>query len=57
MKNNVTRLLDHSKIEYTVFELPPEKLGAEATAGKLGVPLEKVSKPLLSKEQGVGNRS
>ncbi|MFC1996226.1 YbaK/EbsC family protein [Chloroflexota bacterium] len=54
MKNNVTRLLDHSKIEYTVFELPPEKLGAEATAGKLGVPLEKVFKTIVVKRAGGG---
>jgi Cys-tRNA(Pro)/Cys-tRNA(Cys) deacylase len=35
--NNVTRLLDARKIEYTAFELPAEKLGALETAHLLGV--------------------
>ena len=54
MKNNVTRLLDHNKIEYTVFELPPEKFGAEVTAEKLGVPLEKVFKTIVVIRAGRG---
>ena len=35
--NNITRLLDAKKIPYRTFELPAEKLGAEATAVILGV--------------------
>jgi len=35
--NNVTRLLDAKKIQYTAFELPVEKLGAVETAAYLGV--------------------
>ena len=45
--NNVTRLLDSHKIDYTAFELPPEKLGAEETAKILGVPLEIVFKTIV----------
>jgi Cys-tRNA(Pro)/Cys-tRNA(Cys) deacylase len=45
--NNVTRLLDSRKINYTVFELPVEKLGAEDTARILGVPFEIVFKTIV----------
>lgn len=54
MKNNVIRLLDQRKIEYTIFELPPEKLGAEVTAERLGVPLEVVFKTIVAKRAGRG---
>ena len=36
--NNVTRFLDFKKIKYTAFELPADKLGAQETARRLGVP-------------------
>jgi len=45
--NNVTRLLDSSKISYTAFELPAEKLGATETARLLGVPAESVYKTIV----------
>jgi len=54
MKNNVTRLLDQQKIQYTIFELPAEKLGAEVTAEKLGVPPEIVFKTIVVKREGRG---
>jgi Cys-tRNA(Pro)/Cys-tRNA(Cys) deacylase len=54
MKNNVTRLLEGRKIEFTVFELPAEKLGAEVTAEKLGVPLAVVFKTIVVKRGGRG---
>lgn len=57
--NNVTRLLDSKKIQYTAFELPAEKLGALETARLLNVApdivyktivvtREKPAKPLLA---------
>ena len=54
MKNNVTRLLDQKKIKYTVYELPPEKLGAEVTAKMLGVPPEIVFKTIVVKREDRG---
>jgi Cys-tRNA(Pro)/Cys-tRNA(Cys) deacylase len=54
MKNNVTRLLDQRKIQYTVFELLPEKLGAEVTAEKLGVSPAIVFKTIVVKREGRG---
>jgi len=54
MKNNVTRLLDQRKIQYRVFELPAEKLGAETTAELLGVPVEIVFKTIVVKRDGRG---
>ena len=54
MKNNVTRMLENRKIKYTLFELPPEKLGAEVTAERLGVPLAVVFKTIVVKRSGVG---
>ena len=50
--NNVTRLLDKKKIDYTAFELPEEKLGAEATAELLGVPVGIVFKTIVVKRAG-----
>lgn len=46
-RNNVTRLLDSRKIQYEVFEFPPEKHSAEETADLLGVPPERVYKTLV----------
>jgi Cys-tRNA(Pro)/Cys-tRNA(Cys) deacylase len=54
IKNNVTRLLDQKKVNYQVFELPPEKLGAEETAALLGVPLAVVFKTIVVKREGRG---
>ncbi len=54
VKNNVTRFLDQRKVKYQVFELPAEKLGAEETAGLLGVPLEVVFKTIVVKREGRG---
>jgi len=54
MKNNVTRLLDQRKINYTAFELPAEKLGAQGTAERLGVPPEIVFKTIVCKRVGRG---
>jgi len=45
--NNVTRLLDSKKIQYTAYELPHEKLGADETARLLGVDLELVYKTIV----------
>ena len=54
MKNNITRLLDQKKIDYTVFELTPEKIGAKATAKRLGVPQEVVFKTIVVKRMVTG---
>lgn len=45
--NNVTRLLDSRKIQYEVFELPPEKLGALETARLLDVEPATVYKTIV----------
>ena len=51
--NNVTRLLDARRIAYTAFELPAEKLGAQETARRLGVPVEMVFKTIVvTRERG-----
>jgi Cys-tRNA(Pro)/Cys-tRNA(Cys) deacylase len=54
IRNNVTRLLDQRKINYTAFELPAQKLGAEVTAELLQVPLEVVCKTIVVKRSGRG---
>ena len=45
--NNITRLLDSSKIKYTSYELPVEKLGALETAKLLNVQAELVFKTIV----------
>ncbi|MFZ5911937.1 MAG: YbaK/EbsC family protein [Chloroflexota bacterium] len=45
--NNVTRLLDSRKIKYTLYELPPEKLGALETARLLNVDPATVFKTIV----------
>ena len=51
--NNITRILDSRKIDYQVYELPEEKLGAVETAQILGVPIEKVFKTIVvQREKG-----
>lgn len=54
IKNNITRLLDSHKIKYTPFELSLEKLGAEKTAGLLGIPLAQVFKTIVVVREGRG---
>ena len=54
MKNNVTRYLDQQKIDYEIFELPAEKLGAEVTASLLGQSLEIIFKTIVVKRSGRG---
>jgi Cys-tRNA(Pro)/Cys-tRNA(Cys) deacylase len=51
--NNVTRLLDSKKIQYRVFELPAEKLGADETACLLNVDPMLVYKTIVvTREKG-----
>jgi Cys-tRNA(Pro)/Cys-tRNA(Cys) deacylase len=45
--NNVTRFLDSRKIQYDVFELPPEKMGAVETAEFLAIPVSLVYKSII----------
>jgi Cys-tRNA(Pro)/Cys-tRNA(Cys) deacylase len=45
--NNVTRFLDARKIAYTVFEIPPEKLGALEVAHLLDVEPASVFKTIV----------
>jgi len=55
--NNVTRLLDSRKIPYTVFELPPEKLGALETARLLDVEPATVYKTIVvTREKSSGKK-
>jgi len=55
-RNNVTRLLDAHKIPYQVFELSKEKLSAEETAARLGVPPEHVYKTLVILREDKGKK-
>lgn len=52
--NNVTRMLDSKKINYTAFELPAEKLGALETARLLNVPPEIIFKTIVVKRDKPG---
>lgn len=55
--NNVTRLLDSRKIPYTAYELPPEKLGALATARLLDVDPASVYKTIVvTREKSIKKR-
>ncbi|RLD11163.1 MAG: Cys-tRNA(Pro) deacylase [Chloroflexota bacterium] len=45
--NNVTRFLDSHSIQYTIYELPKKKLGADEVAQILDVPLELVYKSIV----------
>ena len=51
MKNNVTRLLDSCKINYTVFETPEERFSADSTARFLVVSSALVYKTILVKRK------
>lgn len=55
-KNNVTRLLDARKIDYTVFELDGDKHSAEDTAARLGVPEDRVYKTLVVLRDAPGKK-
>jgi Cys-tRNA(Pro)/Cys-tRNA(Cys) deacylase len=52
--NNVTRMLEAKKIKYTAYELPAEKIGAEAAAQILGVPASEVYKTIVVLREGKG---
>ena len=52
--NNVTRFLDSRKIKYTVFELPPKKLGAAETAATLNAPPSIIYKTIVIIRRGTG---
>ncbi|NPA93709.1 MAG: aminoacyl-tRNA deacylase [Chloroflexi bacterium] len=54
IKNNVTRMLDKRGIAYTAYELPPEKLGAQETAKRLGVDPARVFKTIVVVRSGRG---
>ena len=51
IKNNVSRLLDSRKINYTAFETPEEKLGAEGTAQFLAISPALVYKTIVVKRK------
>ena len=46
--NNITRMLDHKRIRYTAFELPPDKISAIETAQRLKVNTEIVYKSIVA---------
>jgi Cys-tRNA(Pro)/Cys-tRNA(Cys) deacylase len=52
IRNNVTRLLEARKIAFTAFELPVEKLGAQESAGLLGVAPSLVYKTIVVTREG-----
>ncbi|MBL8058775.1 MAG: hypothetical protein JNK29_18870 [Anaerolineales bacterium] len=52
----MTRLLEARGIAFEVFEFPPEKLSAEATAELLGVPPERVYKTLVVLREDKGKK-
>jgi Cys-tRNA(Pro)/Cys-tRNA(Cys) deacylase len=45
--NNVTRLLQSRKINYSAYDLPAEKLGAQESARLMGVPVHQVFKTIV----------
>jgi Cys-tRNA(Pro)/Cys-tRNA(Cys) deacylase len=54
VKNNVTRLLESRKINYTAHELPVEKLGAMEAAAYLNVSPTQVYKTIVVTRLGKG---
>jgi Cys-tRNA(Pro)/Cys-tRNA(Cys) deacylase len=52
--NNITRMLDAKKIQYTAFEFPAEKLSAVDVAALLKVPAEQVFKTIVTTREGKG---
>lgn len=55
-RNNVTRLLDARRVNYELFEYPPEKHSAEDTAALLGVPEHVVYKTLVVLREAKGKK-
>ncbi len=53
-KNNVLRFLASRKVPHEVFTLPREKLGAQETAARLGVPPAQVFKTIVVLRTGAG---
>ncbi len=49
--NNVTRFLDARKVNYTAYELPPEKLGAVEAAHYMGAPDGQVFKTIVTRRE------
>jgi len=47
IKNNITRMLDAKKVNYSAYELPPEKLGAVEAARYLDVSADQVFKSIV----------
>jgi Cys-tRNA(Pro)/Cys-tRNA(Cys) deacylase len=54
VRNNVTRMLEAKKIEYTAFEIPAEKLSAEEAAQFMEVPAGQVYKTIVVLREGKG---
>jgi Cys-tRNA(Pro)/Cys-tRNA(Cys) deacylase len=52
--NNTIRLLESRKIPFTIFELPPEKLGAIEAARLMGAPPKQVYKTIVVAREGKG---
>jgi len=52
--NNITRLLDSRYVDYTAYELPKKKVGAEEAARLLEVPLELMYKSIVVEREGRG---
>jgi len=52
--NNVTRFLDSRKTDYTIFDLPQKKLGAEEVARILNAPIKIVFKSIVILRKGSG---
>lgn len=52
--NNVTRFLDSRGVNYTAFDLPRQKLGAEETAKLLHAPPAIVFKTIVIQRKGPG---
>ena len=52
--NNVTRFLDSRKTDYTIFELPQKKLGAEEVARILNAPIKIIFKSIVILRKGSG---
>jgi Cys-tRNA(Pro)/Cys-tRNA(Cys) deacylase len=51
--NNVTRFLDAQKVEYQIFELPVEKLGAKEAASKLNISESEIFKTIVTRKEAV----
>ena len=47
-------MLESKNIKFEIFELPPEKLGAQESAELMGVPAEKVFKTIVTRREQTG---